>query len=99
MSIPVYFISIVDTFGNEYFTNRDETWIISTDKKFNTIEEATEYAIEKNMKLPYFRSGFISPADMFSEKYIIHCRYFAGKVPKKLIKKSLNAIGVNVIGA
>lgn len=107
MSIQVYKIDTFPIANNSYCVGREESWVLKEDVKFDTIEDARSYIIDKSFiftDLPLFlvdlptekRDDFIEEF-CFSDKYLHYQRFFIGKPNVKKIKNALADQGVNVM--
>jgi len=105
--ISVYKIVICDTFNNEYFINRDETWSIEKDSEFSSEEDAMLYIITKSMiftEIKRFlqeipdekKDEFIREFLFNDDTYIIYRRFFIGLPDIDKMKRCFTCNGISI---
>jgi hypothetical protein len=91
---------------NSHGVDRDEIWLITKDRAYDTENEAIEYVIAESRKLPYYinliqslnkdqEEKFIYEF-CFGEKYYHHNRYFLGRPSIKKLEKGIKNDGIKI---
>ena len=109
MSFEIYRIYTTCAPNNEYKINRHEEWTTSFVKKFDSLEEAKIFVIEKNKEhseLPNFsynikdeckKKEFYEQFCFSNDKYLKYRRFFIGKPPIKQIENELKKDGIKIV--
>ena len=97
----VYRIDKMNTHGNEYGINRDETWSLARDRMFSSFEEAKDYVIAQNRKFCGYELGvlYCDDCDIIAHRcthsnFCHKQKYFLEKPNMQLMREYLELDGV-----